>query len=945
MCTESKDQFKPPHNFAPSPDFKWLCDELFVKIDNIQKKTRDLRSSKSLTVKYFECISFFIKLWRKTVGDDIYPALVLILPYRDRRTFNIKDYTLIKAICSFLKLPANSATEKRLLKWKRRAGKGVKLSDFCVEEIRKRRRESLNREEITIDKLNMCLDRLAGERSTKGRGFKSLMESQIFNYCLENMTFTEMKYYFDIILKNRVIGGQENKFLNCWHPDARDYLSVVSDLKTVADRLWDPNNRLKTDDLGINLGLPFAPFLAKRLHMSYDKVSRKLKEDFYVEEKMDGERIQLHYMEYGRKLKWFSRRGNDYTYLYGEAIGTGTVAKYLQLDPNVKECVLDGEMISFDIERDSVLPFGLVKSSARDSLTTEGILTQGYRPLYMVIDFLYLNGISLLKVPLHTRKEYLSAILNPCPHAVEIIQSMRCSDGSYIKSSLEKAIMMGSEGIILKQFKSKYEIGARTDNWIKIKPEYLEQFGENLDLVVIGRDPSKKDSLMCGLVVLEGEDKPSAQDEEKVVNLDSDEEDQPRRNIKKLISFCTIANGISQEEFKKISRKTAGKWNKIEERKPPGILEFGSRSPEEWIYPEDSVVLEVKARSLDNTESNGGKFKAGCTLHGGYCRRIRDDKNWTECYTLSDLLQERKRNVPHSENPSNRELVKPTKRLKFRAASPLNQTLSCDNDVKTSHIFDGLIFYVISDYIGSGDSGRISKERLCDLISKNGGKLTFNVILNRHIEGDLRIISGKYTLECKALIERGYDILNPQWIMDCLNSGMIIMIEPRHCFSVSESMERQARTRVDHYGDSYDVEITTDRFKGILKSNEYESNFPLNFANRLVDVENIPLFLFSRRKVYIPEGLSYLDTEILKHKIKLYGGQMAKEVNQCNLIVIPKGEQNSRNFKINELRKLLSTFASKTELPPVIPQIVTPAWIDRSIEENQQVPEEDFMAV
>lgn len=944
MNVEINDQIK-PHNFAPSPDFKWLCDELFVKIDSIQKQPGKHGAFKPLTRRYFEIISFFVKLWRKTVGDNIYPALILILPYRDHRIFNIKDYTLIKAICSFLKLPVKSATEKRLLRWKRRAGKGVKLSDFCVEEIKRRRSEPLTKEKITIDKLNECLDQLAEERTTRGRGFKNLADSVIFKYCLDNMSFTEMKYYFDIILKNRVIGGQEHTFLNCWHPDARDYLSVVSDLKTVADKLWNPSHRLKKNDLGINIGLPFAPFLAKRFNMSYDKIAHKLRGDFYIEEKMDGERIQLHYMKYGQELKWFSRRGTDYTYLYGENVECGTVAKYLQLDPKVRECVLDGEMVSFNTTKNSVLPFGLVKSSARESLTTEGILTQGYRPLYMVIDFLYLNGVSLIDIPLNIRKHYLSSILNPYPHAVDLIHSIRCFDETSIKSSLEKAIIMGSEGIILKQSRSKYEIGARTDNWIKIKPEYLEQFGENLDLVIIGRDLGKKDSLMCGLAVLEETEKLDSQPINHVIDLDSDEEERRRRSIKKLISFCTIANGISEDEFKQIERETKGKWKKTESQKPPRILEFGSKIPEEWIYPEDSIVLEIKARSLDNTESSSKTFKAGCTLHGGYCRRIRYDKDWTECYTLTELWQERKKNIPSPKDPNNEKPKKSETNRKLQLSSRLDQTLSYDDGAKISNIFDGLIFYVISDYTASQDPKRITKEELCNLVSGHGGKLTFNATSDNHIRGKLRIISSKYTLECKILIERGYDILSPQWIIDSINNDSLVRIEPRHCFSVSESMEKMARTRVDYFSDSYNVEITEDCLEEILKSNEFDSHFSTISSDLISNLENIPLFLFSKRVIYIPEGFSYLQTQFLKYKIRLYGGQLAANLNQCNLIIIPNGRTDLRVYIINDLRRLLSSFVSKTKLPPAIPWIVTPEWLDRSIEENIQVPEEEFSAV
>lgn len=944
MNTLSKEEIQLPRNFAPSPEFKWLCDELFVKVDKVQRQAGKQGAFKSITIKYFEVISFFVKLWRKTVGDDIYPALVLILPYRDRRIFNIKDFTLIKAVCIYLKLPKNSATERRLLRWKRRAGKGVKLSDFCVDEIKKRKGEPSTGTRITIDQLNNRLDQLAEERGIHGRGYRGLSESPSFKYCLENMTFTELKYYFDIILKGRVIGGQEHKFLNCWHPDARDYLSVVSDLKTVAQKLWNPGQRLRNDELSINIGLAFAPYMAKRLHISYEKASSRLRNNFYIEEKMDGERVQLHFMEYGQKLKWFSRRGKDYTYLYGESTCSGTVAQHIHLNSKVKNCVLDGEMVSYDTNKDLVLPFGLVKSSARDALTTEGILTKGYQPLYMVMDLLYLNGVSLVEIPLHVRKQYLTSILEPYPRAVEIIPSVHCFDDSSIRASLNKAIAMGSEGIILKQFNSKYEIGARTDKWIKIKPEYLEQFGENLDLIVIGRNPGKKDSLMCGLVVLEGEELLDNQLEDNIVNLDSQDDEETRKAVKKIVSFCTIANGISQEEFKDINRKTAGRWRNTEDYSPPSLLEFGTKLPEEWILPTDSIVLEVKARSLDNTESSGAKFKAGCTLYGAYCRRIREDKSWTECYTLSSLWQDRRRKMPSLDKTTTQKPLKRKQARKTQIKSALNQTLQCSDESKTSHILGDLYFYVMSDYMISNEDNRITKEELCEIILRNGGKLIYN-ITKHHSNSDLRIISGKYTLECKALIERGYDVLSPQWILDSIMNCAVIKIEPRHCFSVSDNLKSIAKSRVDCFNDSYEASITERRFNDILESTEISSKQSALLPDEDYKLEEIPLFLFSSRVIFVPNNFSYLSIQLVKDKITSYGGEMTFDINACNLIVIPNESETSRSQAINDLRVFISSFVAKSNLPPSIPRIVTSEWIDRSIEENCQVPEEDFVAI
>ena len=100
-----------------------------------------------------------------------------------------------------------------------------------------------------ITSMSPLLDSLSGDRFASGRGFKSLVKSKPFLHCVENMSFVELKYFFDIVLKNRVIGGQEHKLLNCWHPDAQDYLSVISDLKVVTSKLYDPKVRLKDDDL------------------------------------------------------------------------------------------------------------------------------------------------------------------------------------------------------------------------------------------------------------------------------------------------------------------------------------------------------------------------------------------------------------------------------------------------------------------------------------------------------------------------------------------------------------------------------------------------------------------------------------------------------------------------------------------------------------------------
>lgn len=60
---------------------------------------------------------------------------------------------------------------------------------------------------------------------------------------------------------------------------------------------------------------------------------------FKVEEKLDGERIQLH--KRGSQYYYCSRKGKDYTYLYGKQPGIGSLTPYIHasFNPDVQELV------------------------------------------------------------------------------------------------------------------------------------------------------------------------------------------------------------------------------------------------------------------------------------------------------------------------------------------------------------------------------------------------------------------------------------------------------------------------------------------------------------------------------------------------------------------------------------------------------------------------------
>lgn len=897
--------------------------------------------------------------------NNFYLLFLLIFPQWDRRTFHVKDFTLVKAICQWLHLAKDSPTEKLLLNWKQHKHKQNSsrfnnnsgqdqpnsLSQLIVQEISKRKKEpTISKfDRINIKQLNDLLDEISQERIINAN--VNLINSKSFIFCLNNLSFLELNFFFNILLKRKILNGLENFFLTIWHPDAKRYLNIVSNLRVLAETLSDPNKRLIDNDWNIKLSLPFVPQLTKRLiNESYDNIiNKKLMNNFLMEEKMDGERIQLHFTDFGNKIFFFSRRGINYSNKYGAKLNdNGLITSHLNFLPNVKNCVLDGEMITYDIENNKILPFGIVKSFRSTRGTTkdtgndivqndyadlendidtdvemetdlENISNENYHPLYMIFDLVYLNDNPLINVPLYQRREYLNHILKPKPNFVEILPFQMGTNANSIKSFLAKAIEYNSEGIILKNIYSKYMIGQRIDTWIKIKPEYLENFGENLDLIVIGKIIGLKNSFICALIDL--------------------------ANVK-FYSFCTISNGISNSENKEITRRTEKYWKDFKLNPPSSAyLLFGTRKPHKWIDPREfALVLQVKARSIDNTKSNAKNYHVDCTLFNAYCRVIRFDKDWKDCYSLNEFKDDLEFRA-HNNLDTNKNLLNGNKSKRAKRRKPNKIRIVGNNFMDTdlvTNIFQNLKFYILSDFFDSRTNDRIDINQLKKKVLANGGTLIYNLILKdpEKIE-KIRIISSKKNIECRKLIERGYDIIHPRWIIDCINNGRLLKLDLNYCFHFSQHLLQAIEKRVDSLGDSYTTLINEHDLQEIMDSND-EILTIKDEESLGNDFLTIPHFLFSNRNFYIPnKDNDNSENYLLVMKSKLHGAMIVPQIDDCDLIIVTENNKDC----LDAIRKQLSQRAFQVNHVPRVPHIVDAKWVDKCIEENIQVPEEDFPVI
>jgi len=103
---------------------------------------------------------------------------------------------------------------------------------------------------------------------------------------------------------------------------------------------------------------PFRPMLGQRGDIG--EVEKLMgNQSFYIETKIDGERMQLH--KQGDCFMYFSRSANDYTHVFGSNATAGVLTPHIACCflSSVHSCILDGEMVVVDKTTDIWLSKGM----------------------------------------------------------------------------------------------------------------------------------------------------------------------------------------------------------------------------------------------------------------------------------------------------------------------------------------------------------------------------------------------------------------------------------------------------------------------------------------------------------------------------------------------------------------------------------------------------------
>ncbi|KAI3882686.1 hypothetical protein MKX03_031546 [Papaver bracteatum] len=334
-------------------------------------------------------------------------------------------------------------------------------------------------------------------------------------------------------------------------------LSLFNNYETIVSAILSDGVLMLPDTCPFVLGVPISPMLAKPTNGVSEILRKFQKRDLTCEYKYDGERAQIHYLEDG-SVQIFSRNAVRNTGKFPDVIQS--VQRFKK--PSVSSFILDCELVAFDRENNKILSFQKLSGRSRTNVPIDSITI----PVCIIaLDILYLNGELLLQEQLNVRRKYLYDSFVEVPGEFKFVTQLTSNDLQEIQTFLDTAIAGSCE-----------EPAKRSNNWLKLKKDYMDNTGDSLDLVPIGAyyGRGKRTGGFGGFLL-------ACYDDKK-------EEFQ---------SICKIGSGFSEQMLKELSSRLESQVI----RHPKSCYRFtDATKPDVWFEPAE---VEEDKKPEDATTS------------------------------------------------------------------------------------------------------------------------------------------------------------------------------------------------------------------------------------------------------------------------------------------------------------------------------------------------------
>ncbi len=355
---------------------------------------------------------------------------------------------------------------------------------------------------------------------------------------------------------------------------------------------------------------------------SIDAIVKKLG-NFVAQPKLDGIRVQVHRIVYGKenddvKIVFFSRNLLDISGMFPEL--EQEIANF-----SSKSFIAEGEVIAFDRDSGKFLPFQETSKRRRKY----GIVAQQHtHPVQLFLfDLLFWDTQDILDLPHVDRRKLLFELFKQNEGegtaSIRLIEEESFFQGDFyervekLEQYFEQQLDLGLEGIVVKRPDGAYKAGKRNFNWIKLKRLEKTHLNDTIDCVVMGYYKGKGRRAKFGIGAL-------------LVGVYN-------KTFDSFESVCKIGTGLSDlewEYYKLICDDLAL------EHKPMNFIVARELEPDVWTEP--SVVVCVRADQISLSPlHSAAKRELGHGLALRFPRVLtkREDKSATDATTVDELIK------------------------------------------------------------------------------------------------------------------------------------------------------------------------------------------------------------------------------------------------------------------------------------------------------------------
>lgn len=535
----------------------------FSQLVNVYKDLEATQSSLEMTSILSD---FFQEAETETL--EILSIFVMGRPFPAWKNLDIgiSSKLMIKALNKATGIPESEIKQK----WKDTGD----LGDSAYQLVKKKSQQTLFSKELTVESVSNKLEKIS---KMEGSGSQENKISHIAEL-IGSADPDEAKYIVRIILGEMRIGVGEGivrdaiaEAFELEQEVVQSAYDLTNDFGVVARTAKEEGSEgLK--DLDMEFFRPIKVMLAQKVESMEEGFEEVGNQSGYcaLDFKYDGMRAQIH--KKGDKVKVFTRRLEDVTDQFPD------IVKTVKEGIEAENCIIDSEIIAFDPEDGSLVPFQNLSKRIKRKYDIDQIKKQIPVKLHP-FDLIYLEDQAWINRPYKERWKKIKDLVNE-EDKIRLADHLETDSKEEARKFYQKALNADQEGVMLKNLEARYKPGSRVGYMVKLKP-----VKESFDLVITEADwgEGRRKGWLASFTL-------SCRDKE----------------TNELKTIGKMATGLTDEQFKEMT-----------ERLEDLIISEEGRHVK--LKPE--VVVEVVYEEIQESPT----YSSGFALRFPRLYRIRDD--------------------------------------------------------------------------------------------------------------------------------------------------------------------------------------------------------------------------------------------------------------------------------------------------------------------------------